>query len=204
MPRPAAVLVLLVGAPAAAGSGGPSTAQIQKGTVSTAAIKASVVVTFTRTQDVDLNRAVRAFGDAQRARFVDLAHPSKKYALTARFLDTDGIPDKLLPGYSGNAVRDYAAQRKAHRGYRGVQRIFNVSNGFQNNAANIGLLETFIACVDNRHLSLYDTRTGKTLKTYAAHAYFVTMKLGVNDIWQLFHTAPMHTTPGECTPPVRG
>jgi hypothetical protein len=30
------------------------------------------------------------------------------------------------------------------------------------------------------------------------------MKLGPNDIWQLFHTMAMHTTPGECTPPVRG
>jgi hypothetical protein len=163
-----------------------------------------VVVTFTRTQDVDLNRAVRAFGDAQRARFVDLARPSKKYALTARFLDTDGIPVKVVPGYSGNAARDYAAQKKAHHGYRGAQRIFNVSNGFQNNAPNIGLLETFIACVDNRHLSLYDTRTGKTLKTFGAQAFFVTMRLGDHDIWQLFHTMAMHTTPGECTPPVRG
>ena len=196
------VLLLLSVLPAAASGLGPSTAQIRKGTVSTAGLKASVEVTFTRGDDLDLNRAVRAFGDAERARLVDLAKPSRHYALTKRFFDGNDTIDHLVPVFSGDPARDYAAARKAHRSLRGVQKIFNVSNGFQEGEPGIGLLESFITCVDNRHLVAYDTRTGKTIKAYGAKAWLITMRQDPETSgWHLFATVPVPPDgSAECTP----
>ncbi len=195
-----ALALTLAAVPALADAGGPSTAQIQQGTISTKGLKASGQLTFPRTDDLDFNRAARAFGDVQRARLVDLTKPSKKYVLTRRFLDSGDTDDKLVPGYSGDPADDFAVMKKAHHGYRGVEKILNFSNGYEQGAPGIGLLESFIVCVDASHLSLYDTRTGKTLKTYVKHQYIVSMKQALNGTWQLFLTTPIHLTPGSCDP----